>query len=100
LIGFETMKWSSQTLNFFSKNIELCDENRQCFICNCSPLVASDGICNHERGGLWQLSQHKIARDILIFILLTWTCMTNTLLENCKETEGGISYLYSYHWYI
>jgi hypothetical protein len=48
----ETDKWSSQTLNFCGKNIELCHKNKQRFICNRSCLVASDGkktISMYER---------------------------------------------------
>jgi hypothetical protein len=38
--SFETTKCSSQTLNFLGKNIELCHENRKCFICDRSSLVS------------------------------------------------------------
>jgi hypothetical protein len=41
-------QYSSQTLKFLGKNIELSIENRQCFICDCSSLVASGGIVTSE----------------------------------------------------
>jgi hypothetical protein len=39
----ETVKWSLQTLNFLGKINGRSCENRQCFISDCSSLVASDG---------------------------------------------------------
>jgi hypothetical protein len=41
---------TKKTLNFLDKNIELCNEIRQCFSCDSSPLVASDGNTKHKIG--------------------------------------------------